>query len=1040
MMISRGRFLVGGALIPALALLTPASAFAQDSGDQPADAAPTSLTGAETTTDATEGAIIVTGSRIRRDEFSSAAPITIVDPEIALRQGLKDTAAMIQGSPIASGSSQITSAISSNFVTNGGAGAQTISLRGLGAERTLVLLNGRRAGPAGTRGAVSAFDLNVLPSAIMQRVDILKDGASSIYGSDAVAGVVNLITKTDTNGLELNGFASVPGDSGGEEYNLSAIWGKSWDRGHVLLAADYYKRKELSRGQRGYLRCEEDYVFTDDSYSTRADLTDPRTGKYHCSGPLPWGHVWTYDYSYYYSPNGSNIPGSAGRGDVTLFQYNYAGDRLGSYIPRIGRQLDPGQIHVPAGWFPVNYDPASIAVTNNYHPFFDQDTIIPETDRYTAYVDAAYELSEAAEVYTELLFNRRKTYQNGSRQFWQFGYGEDFAGFPGDPLAPGWGGAAIFSPTTITNLADNSQKVDYYRGVAGVRGAVGGGWDYDVYGQYSKSTGTYRTQQILADSMATQDLRTGSCVGTTTPISNLPCVDVRWYDPYFLAGDINQAEQDFLFAWEEGKTRYTQKYVEAVVTNASLFQLPGGSAGIALGATYREDKINDTPGAITLADNSWGNTGSGITAGKTQTTEAFGEITLPVLADLPFVQKLELSGAARITNVKATRASDGFSDSDKGNWTYKLGINWEVNDWLRLRGTYGTSFRAPALFEQFLADETSFLNQRAIDPCIQWATNLAQGSITQQFADNCAADGVAGNYTGAGTSATIIAGGGVGVLDPETSKAMTVSAVLTPKFSFLPDTRMSLAVDYFNIEVNGEISQLGAANIISGCYGSDFFPTDPLCLLFNRNGDVGASGNPSNINSVRDSFINVASQKNTGIDVTYRVDHEFNANTTLTLQAQMTWQLKDKTALFAGLFEDDNGEAGEPKWTGDFNAILDHGDVSFFYGLDVIGGTDDRQDYIDNNGSLCGATLAYPDGRCVKLTTKAWFQHNASITWNIADDKFEMTLGVSNFTNAKPPRVSQVGGNGVQTLGAGVFYSQYDYVGRRGFISVKAKM
>src|SRR5439155_4593224 len=136
-------------------------------------------------------------------EFTSPDPVTRIDPTIAKRSGQLDTAEMLQSSPIAAGSTQITSALSSNFVTNGGPGSETIDLRGLGANRTLVLLNGRRAGPAGTRGGVSSFDLNVLPQSIVQLIDLLKTGASSVYGSDAVAGVVNLVTKTDFNGLEV---------------------------------------------------------------------------------------------------------------------------------------------------------------------------------------------------------------------------------------------------------------------------------------------------------------------------------------------------------------------------------------------------------------------------------------------------------------------------------------------------------------------------------------------------------------------------------------------------------------------------------------------------------------------------------------------------------------------------------------------------------------------------------------------------------------------------------------------------------------------
>jgi len=165
-----------------------------------------------------DGAIIVTGSRIRKSEFNSPDPIQIINPDLGQKQGQNQLADLLQSSPVAAGSIQITSAISNSFVTNGGADAQTVSLRGLGAERTLVLLNGRRAGPAGVRGAVSSFDLNVLPLSVVKQVEVLKTGASSIYGSDAVAGVVNILTKTDTDGFEVGGFTSVPVHGGGETY------------------------------------------------------------------------------------------------------------------------------------------------------------------------------------------------------------------------------------------------------------------------------------------------------------------------------------------------------------------------------------------------------------------------------------------------------------------------------------------------------------------------------------------------------------------------------------------------------------------------------------------------------------------------------------------------------------------------------------------------------------------------------------------------------------------------------------------------------
>jgi iron complex outermembrane recepter protein len=202
--------------------------------DQPAPAQGTDDQTAESTEASSgEGTIVVTGSRIRRTEFNSPDPITVIDPTLGLKQGQSETVELINTSPIAAGSIQITSAISTNFVTNGGADAQTVSLRGLGAERTLVLLNGRRAGPAGVRGGVSSFDLNVLPTSIVRSIEILKTGASSIYGSDAIAGVVNILTRKETDGVEFRGFVSAPEKGGAEVYSLGTAFGKEFDRGVV---------------------------------------------------------------------------------------------------------------------------------------------------------------------------------------------------------------------------------------------------------------------------------------------------------------------------------------------------------------------------------------------------------------------------------------------------------------------------------------------------------------------------------------------------------------------------------------------------------------------------------------------------------------------------------------------------------------------------------------------------------------------------------------------------------------------------------------
>ena len=988
--------------------------------------------------------ILVTGSRLRTvTPFNSPDPVSVIDPAISMLEGKFDTASMLQSSPIAAGSTQITSAISSNFVTNGGAGAQTIDLRGLGANRTLVLLNGRRAGPAGTRGAVSSFDLNVLPQSITESVQILKTGASSIYGSDAIAGVVNIITKSDLDGFHFDANFALPTDAGGEQTRLSGIWGKTFDRGHFLVAGDWSHTSELARGDRDYLACPEAYTFRPDG--SRADIIDPRTGNYRCED-LRWGHVWTYNLignMRLDGPGGPNTgPNTSGAAlsarSTVLMQYQYPGETLG--IPAFGAPAFEGDFGAPPGFYPTGYDTASLAVQNAYHPYVGEQTIIPKTDLYTIYLEGEYEILDSVELFGEFLYNKRKTYQNGWRQFWNFGYTGDLYGTGGSTdynvWGGGWTGVNFISPTPITNHADDSQEVDYYRGVAGLRGGLTGTWNWEVYGQYSRSNGKYRSEQILQDAYDSGYFQTASCVGSVLPVSGKQCIDIPWADPRFLRGELTAQEVDFLFDWEEGNTLYTQISGEATV-DGELFQLPAGAVGLALGLTAREDKINDVPGEITLARNAWGTTSAGITAGKTVTTEVFGEIQVPILADITAIEELTLSAAGRVTNVSATRASDGAEDSDNGNFTYKLGANWAVTDFLRFRGSYGTSFRAPALYEQFLSDQTSFTPQRNIDPCINWQANLDAGITTARVAQNCAADGIPGDHPGVGVSATVVSQGGLGVLESETSSAMVVGGILTPRFAFLPDTQISIAVDYFDIKVKGEIAQLGAANILFGCYDSEIFPNEPLCDLFTR----GQSAAPNNVNSVFNKYVNIASQKNSGVDVAAIIRHDFGGAGTISLTADMTWQTKDDFQLLsASPVTSDNGESGSPSWVGDFrvNWATPQAGLTLFYGMNVIGATSDVEDFLDANGGNACITNALRGTYCPDLTAPAVFYHNASLSYDLVED-FTVTLGVSNIFDTHPPRVSFLNGGQISMLGPVIAASQYSFLGRRIFANVSAK-
>ncbi|MCS6625419.1 TonB-dependent receptor [Roseibacterium beibuensis] len=950
--------------------------------------------------------IVVTGSRIPRNEFTSPSPIQVLTSERAEQRGLSDTAQLLQSSTLAAGSPQVNSAISSAFVTDGGPGASTISLRGLGANRTLVLLNGRRAGPAGTRGGVSAFDLNVIPQSAINRIDILKDGASSVYGSDAVAGVVNLITERARDGGEMAAFASLPFEQGGEQYNLSGSFGKTFDRGYINFSGDYYRQEELTAGDRDYLNCRQQYVF-EPGTNNRADRIDPRTGEPTCND-LVWGQVYVY---------GPDFSGRAGR-----FQFDYDGD-LGNYIPT--NSGAPGYPTAPAGFYLVNYDPASRAVVNASHPFAQEESVIPETERYTAFVEGAYELGSGVEAYAELLLNRRESRTNSYRQFWNYTYTNDFLDFyygpgaGGDPLT-GFSGLNILSATAITDHFDQSQTVDYTRLVLGLRGDIGGGfldgWNWDVFVQRSRSDGDYTSDVILDDAVASTNFKTSSCVGTNLPVSGRPCIDVDFTDPRFLAGDLTQEERDFLFDTETGNTIYEQTYIEGSIAG-NLFELPAGPLGAALGFHVRKDEIVDTPGEITLADNSWNLTGAGITEGDEETKEVYAELAVPLLVDMPYVQSLDLSLSGRYTD---TKTSGGAS-------TYKAGLNWALSDSIRIRATHGTSFRAPALFELYLADQSGFVGQRNVDPCLNLDIRLADGSVSQELYSNCTnpagpGGGVSGTFVGGNSSTEIVIGGGLGDLVPETSVATVVGVVLTP-----PDSNLSLAIDYFEIKIEDEVARLGAGGILAACYLSDNFPSDPICNQFDRHPTLG-------ITQVRDSFVNIAEQNNRGLDFTARWFHDFSWGT-LTLDSQTTWTLETNQSLFVDAPSDFLGDVGNPELVGNINASVSRGPWTAFWGFDWIGNQDDMPDFVRANGTQFQTI----DGRQTQIKAEAEFTgfHSVSLSYESDgagwSDGWTVSGGVANLFDEKPPAASAIA---VSTLGNSVFSSQYTeaYYGRRAFL------
>lgn len=958
--------------------------------------------------------VVVTGSRIRRDAFTSSSPVQVITAEEATLEGLTDMGELLQTSSAAAGSFQTNNQLT-GFVTTGGQGTNTLSLRGLGTQRTLTLLNGRRAGPAGTQGQVQAFDLNVIPLSMVERVEVLSDGASSIYGSDAIAGVVNIITRRKLDGFDIGSNVNRSFDGGGDTQRHYLAWGKSFGAGNLMVGLDYYRQEPLARGDREDTACAADYLFDATDRTTRLDHVS-LSGDYLCSNLFASAlRVGGMDLIY-------NQPGVV---------YPTAQQGNNSFVAGMSRQNRAG--------FPATY-PYGLFES----PLYDRTTILSPTTRYTATVMGHYEVAPGTEVYGELLINRRESEQFGVRQF----FPTIAASNPGN-IRPDTGLSFGMSSLPIIGVkTDQEQQVDYIRAVLGLRGDFGAsgflaGWDWDIYAQVSRSKGTYDRDLIYNDRVIATT-GTAGCNQAAITISGGQCSSlsagfIPWTSQRVLEGGFNDEERAFLFGREQGVTTYDHRFVEGSISG-DLFNLPAGPVGAAFGFQIRDEELDDTPGPNSIASNLWSSSAAGRTKGYDQVREVFGELEIPVLAGALFAEDLTLNLSGRVSDY----------DSYGMTSTYKVGLNWRITPEWRLRASNGNSFRAPALYELYLADQTSFAGQLSIDPCINWELS---GNANIQA--NCAAAGVPSGYTSAGTSSALItAGGGAGILEAETARANTVGLIWTPEWA-----RFSVAVDYFDIVVNDQVRQFGAANILSRCYSSANFATEPFCTLHTR-----ATGPVPQVLTVRNNYLNVAKQWNRGVDLNLRYSVETPAGD-LTLNGQVTWQLEDQTQLLsASAPQDFNGSTfsystGGPDVTGRLSATLRNGDWTYFWAANFIGkGSDtevlgDGSDIINSTrlSSTC-RTAANVIAPCATLTnaagvlpagtvivplqayTKQYVEmtayHDLSARYQMDDWTFQ--VGVQNVFDERPPAQSST-----QSFRAGTAaLNAYDMIGRRGFVQV----
>lgn len=989
-----------GALLLGVALgsvgMTEAPAFAQDaSADQMSE-------------------IVVVGSRIRRDTFNSPSPIQVISREDSVLAGMTSTAEMLQNAGITNGSGQINNAYG-GFVTEGGPGANTVSLRGMGTGRTLVMINGRRVAPAGTRGAIGSADLNVLPNAMVERVEVLRDGASSIYGSDAIAGVINVVTLQNVEGVTVEGRYNRPLDDGGEEIRSSIVGGTSGDRWKVAGSLEYYERRNLTLADRDWTRCNLDYRF-DPTTGKTTDYIDPMTGKPKCYPITGTGsNGVTINTIGTNTQTGVGAPGSVGS-SFNRWRPNSA----------IGTGL--------VGFEGVGGGANNLNVRDTFDPRTLQRSLISPAKTYTAFGQGSYQtdILGEAEIYSELLYNRRESSQVGYRQLTL-----DY--IKGSPLIPANLQGSTFSsvPTNLTGTSPvgvrafigfgndrSEQTVDFYKTNAGIRGDFTplAGWRYDLSFSYSKSDATYEQQSFLTDRLA-QSLNVvaaptgfnaalvrpganGAGVTCAANIANpaLGCIPAPVLNSATIGGNLPQDWSNYVFQRVLGHTKYDEK-VASINLDGPLFELPAGKVQGSFGAEYREAKIDDTPDINSQLSNLFNLTSSAPTRGDDSVYEVFGEVEVPILANLPMAEELTFSGSSRYTRY----------DSYGSDWTYKVGGVYAPTGWLSVRSSYGTSFRAPALFEQFQGATSAFLSSQA-DPC----NNYGAAGKSAALRANCAAEGLGSDFQATSGIQVDSKGGAESGLEAETSKNLTIGTIIQPELP--PELgNVSLAVDYFKIKIDNGVERIGGTEILTRCYeSSGFRGAGGLCRLISTR-EAG-----TNRLIVSDSYTNIASALTKGIDYTVRYSNEVGPGTA-TLNATLTQFIDQKGKTFPDEpFTEYNGTLNTPKYslTGDLTYRVD--EWSFRYGFEWISGT--------NSNELLEIDPA-TDPFIAKVGD--YDLHHFSVQYK-ADD-WSVVTGIRNIFDREPPKVSSglVGDKvSYNRVGNSPLYSGYDFVGRRVYITL----
>lgn len=961
----KSRFLLSSAAVGACLTLAFPAVAAQDALSE------------TTASEASLDTIIVTGSRIRRTGADSPTPTTVVSSETIRMSGVTEIADLMNEIP-----SLFISQNNQTSNQSGNAGLNALDLRGLGTERTLVLVNGRRRVPA--MPGSSAVDVSAIPTGMVERVDVVTGGASALYGADAVAGVVNYILKKDYEGYEVN--AQTGGSTRGDlnSYDLNVLYGHNFSngRGNITLFGNYSHHAESVAGQ------DRPWTARGTPYYNpvgdgRYELMDGVRNIYDHNGAIV--ELGGKGNLFAFNPDGSLRKPQLGPSGI--FNLDRPNSELASYLTdggEFGGRYDDWLLQVPSKRLSLNG-------ALNYDV----------SDSVSAFVDFSYSRT-------------RSRSESRARTSYGYNYVPTDSPFITDEMIEANGGP-ITGPLAFTrrfNELGRGQTLyrrSMFQVTAGFDGTLpeifGREWSWSAHYSYGQ------TRQKVAGRNLTADERYANALDSTTDANGNAVCRSSLTDPGNGCVALNPFKpltQDMIdyLQYDTSWARQTMRqHVVSAYATGDLFDLPAGAVQAVIGAEYRRESNNI--GAIPeyeetnpLFDPTLGSIETGL-SGHYDVKEVFGELRVPLASSKPFFEELSIEGAVR------------FSDySTAGTTTaYKMAANWAPVEDIRFRTTYGQAVRAPNISELYTASRVSSSWLR--DPCNYY--DIENRTTRSEFtAANCAIlnpqntneyyQWLPVNYTGNPD------------LDVETAKTLTVGVVLQPRFI----RNFSFTVDYFDIDLSDAISTFDAQTIMERCVDA---PTldNMFCNYVTRN--------PANNNlvTVEARELNVSKFKTRGVD--FELNYRFNlediglgANSgALSVNAAYTRLIKRDFILDPSnpnTIEKTAGVFGSPKWKGAIRTTYTNGPVAVNWTARHI-------------GSMRPTTSITADKYDVTHTGDV-FYHDFYVSYD-ATERFTLYGGLRNAFDRQPPRLP-----GAESGGANFEYGYqagvYDAIGRMFYI------